>query len=238
MGRLDDKVALITGGARGQGAAEAARFASEGATVYLTDVLADEGAETAKAIGGTFIEHDVTSLEQWAAVVDRVVGDQGGVDVARRDGRPEALVGRTHPGEVGRGQERHGGGHRELVHRRDDGLGVAGGAGVERADRGGAARGRDHQARLRQPQQRLAHGRAGDAEPLREVAVAELLARRERAVDDRVAQPHVHVVAQERPGQRRVRGYRHAIYCTLRRSRRQVFRSGTGSYCARRTLCA
>jgi 3alpha(or 20beta)-hydroxysteroid dehydrogenase len=81
MGRLDDKVALITGGARGQGAAEAARFASEGATVYLTDVLADEGAETAKAIGGTFIEHDVTSLEQWAAVVDRVVGDQGGVDV-------------------------------------------------------------------------------------------------------------------------------------------------------------
>ena len=70
-------------------------------------------------------------------------------------------------------------------------LGVAGGAGVERADRGGAARGRDHQARLRQPQQRLAHGRAGDAEPLREVAVAELLARRERAVDDRVAQPHV-----------------------------------------------
>jgi 3alpha(or 20beta)-hydroxysteroid dehydrogenase len=81
MGRLDDKVALITGGARGQGAAEGARFASEGATVYLTDVLADEGAATADEIGGTFIEHDVTSPEQWAAVVDRVVSDHGGVDV-------------------------------------------------------------------------------------------------------------------------------------------------------------
>ena len=75
------KVALITGGARGQGAAEAALFASEGATVYLTDVLVDEGAATATAIGGTFLEHDVTSPEQWAGVVDRVVADQGGVDV-------------------------------------------------------------------------------------------------------------------------------------------------------------
>jgi 3alpha(or 20beta)-hydroxysteroid dehydrogenase len=42
MGRLDGRVAVITGGARGQGAAEGALFASEGATVYLTDVLADE----------------------------------------------------------------------------------------------------------------------------------------------------------------------------------------------------
>ena len=81
MGRLNDKVALITGGARGQGAAEAALFASEGATVYLTDVLVDEGKKTAADIGGTFLEHDVTSPEQWAAVVERIVGDQGGVDV-------------------------------------------------------------------------------------------------------------------------------------------------------------
>jgi len=81
MGRLDDKVALITGGARGQGAAEAALFSSEGATVYLTDVLVEEGAKTADAIGGTFLEHDVTSLEQWTGVVDRIVDDQGGVDV-------------------------------------------------------------------------------------------------------------------------------------------------------------
>ena len=43
MGRLDDKIALITGGARGQGAAEATRFIEEGATVRITDVLHDAG---------------------------------------------------------------------------------------------------------------------------------------------------------------------------------------------------
>lgn len=80
MGRLDGKVALITGGARGQGAAEGARFTAEGAAVYLTDVLADEGSKTASDIGATFLEHDVTSAEQWDAVVARIVDDHGRVD--------------------------------------------------------------------------------------------------------------------------------------------------------------
>jgi 3alpha(or 20beta)-hydroxysteroid dehydrogenase len=81
MGRLEGKTALITGGARGQGAAEGALFAAEGATVYLTDRLVEEGTATASAIGGTFLEHDVTSPEQWAGVVERVVDDRGRVDV-------------------------------------------------------------------------------------------------------------------------------------------------------------
>ncbi len=81
MGRLDGKVALVTGGARGQGAAEATLLAAEGATVYLTDVLDDEGKATAKACGGTFIHHDVSSEAGWNTVVDQVMGEQSRLDV-------------------------------------------------------------------------------------------------------------------------------------------------------------
>ena len=48
--RLQDKVALVTGGARGMGETEARLFASEGATVVIADVLAGEGREVAKQI--------------------------------------------------------------------------------------------------------------------------------------------------------------------------------------------
>lgn len=81
MGRLAGKVAIITGGARGQGASEGALFAAEGATVYLTDVLAEAGAKTAAEIGATFLDHDVTDPAGWAQVVDRVLADTGRVDV-------------------------------------------------------------------------------------------------------------------------------------------------------------
>ena len=81
MGRLEGKTALITGGARGQGAAEAALFAEEGANVVLTDVLDEEGERTADIIGGTFLHHDVSSEDEWAAVVARTVELHGGLDV-------------------------------------------------------------------------------------------------------------------------------------------------------------
>ncbi|MBT7428309.1 MAG: SDR family NAD(P)-dependent oxidoreductase, partial [Ilumatobacter sp.] len=62
-GRIAGKIALITGGARGQGRQEAERFAAEGATVYITDVLDDVGAAAADELGDavTFLHHDVTS---------------------------------------------------------------------------------------------------------------------------------------------------------------------------------
>ena len=76
---------------------------------------------------------------------------------------------------------------------------------------------RHDEARLRQPEQRLAHGRPTDAEPGGEIHVFELLAGRERAVDDRVAQTPVHVVAQQAPIDRaEAVGNRHLIVIVTR----------------------
>ena len=83
MGRLEGKVALITGAARGQGAAEGRLFASEGAAVVLTDVLDGEGKATAADIGAaaTFHHHDVTSEAEWTSVVAAVLEEHGQLDV-------------------------------------------------------------------------------------------------------------------------------------------------------------
>ena len=81
MGRLEGKVALITGGARGQGAAEAKLFSAEGASVVLTDVLDADGKATAAACGGTYLHHDVTSEAQWDSVVAETLKKHGRLDV-------------------------------------------------------------------------------------------------------------------------------------------------------------
>ena len=83
MGRLDDKVALITGAARGQGAAEARLFAGEGARVYLSDVLDDEGAATAADIGAAASYHhlDVTDEDAWIDLVEEIIEAEGRLDV-------------------------------------------------------------------------------------------------------------------------------------------------------------
>ena len=83
MGRLENKVALITGGARGMGEQEARLFAAEGARVVITDVLDDEGKQTAADIGSaaTFHHHDVTQEAEWTSVVDAVLAEHGQIDV-------------------------------------------------------------------------------------------------------------------------------------------------------------
>ncbi len=79
--RLEGKTALITGGARGQGAAEARLFAAEGAQVVVTDVLDAEGEQTAGEVNGSYRHHDVTSEDEWASVVAFTTEQYGGVDV-------------------------------------------------------------------------------------------------------------------------------------------------------------
>ena len=84
--RLEGKVALISGGARGMGAAEARLFAREGARVAVGDLLEEEGArlesEIAEAGGDCiFIRLDVTSEESWANAVELTVSRYGRLDV-------------------------------------------------------------------------------------------------------------------------------------------------------------
>jgi 3alpha(or 20beta)-hydroxysteroid dehydrogenase len=82
-GRLAGKVAIISGAARGQGAAEARLFAAEGARVVLGDVLDDEGAAVAAEIGdaAVYTHLDVTDEEQWQAAVALAETRFGGVTV-------------------------------------------------------------------------------------------------------------------------------------------------------------
>ncbi|WP_268808626.1 glucose 1-dehydrogenase [Nonomuraea solani] len=77
---LDGKIVIITGGARGMGAATARRCVAAGARIVLTDVLTEEGTATAKELDGRFIAHDVTSEEQWAAVVAETLETYGRID--------------------------------------------------------------------------------------------------------------------------------------------------------------
>ena len=84
--RLEGKVALITGGARGQGEAEARLFAREGAKVVIGDVLDDEGSKVAADIvdsGGdaVFVHLDVTREEDWRSAIGTAVSRFGKLDV-------------------------------------------------------------------------------------------------------------------------------------------------------------
>ena len=81
--RLAGRVALISGGSRGQGAAEARLFAAEGAAVVIGDVLDAEGEALAADVGdrARFVHLDVRRPEEWQAAVDLATSAFGGLDV-------------------------------------------------------------------------------------------------------------------------------------------------------------
>ncbi len=86
MGRLDGKVAIVSGAARGQGATEARMFAREGAKVVLGDVLDEEGKQVEAQInesGGeaTYVHLDVTREDDWRSAVETAVNNYGKLDI-------------------------------------------------------------------------------------------------------------------------------------------------------------
>src|SRR5947208_2094040 len=86
MNRLDGKIALISGAARGIGAETARLMVEAGARVIIGDILDDRGRETVRQIGGgdsaaVFQHLDVTSEEDWSAAIGAAVTRRGGLDI-------------------------------------------------------------------------------------------------------------------------------------------------------------
>jgi 3alpha(or 20beta)-hydroxysteroid dehydrogenase len=83
MGRLDGKVAIITGASQGMGEAHARRFVAEGARVVMVDLNEDRGEAIAAELGESarFSRADVTSLADWRRIVDETEGAFGPITV-------------------------------------------------------------------------------------------------------------------------------------------------------------
>ncbi|MFI2434343.1 SDR family NAD(P)-dependent oxidoreductase [Streptomyces sp. NPDC018693] len=80
MGKLDGRVVLVTGAARGQGEQEARLFAAEGARVVVADVLDEQGEALAKELGALYVHLDVREEGDWQAAVTAAKEAYGRVD--------------------------------------------------------------------------------------------------------------------------------------------------------------
>jgi NAD(P)-dependent dehydrogenase (short-subunit alcohol dehydrogenase family) len=83
MGRVEGKVALVTGGASGIGRACAEMLAREGAAVVITDIQDVKGEALAAELGGQalYLHHDVTSEDAWIEIISQVERDHGRLDI-------------------------------------------------------------------------------------------------------------------------------------------------------------
>ena len=80
MGRLNDKIAIVTGGASGLGAGIAQRFVEEGARTVITDIN-PEGAAVAAELGAEFLKQDVSTEDSWIDTIEKVVKQFGRLDI-------------------------------------------------------------------------------------------------------------------------------------------------------------
>jgi NAD(P)-dependent dehydrogenase (short-subunit alcohol dehydrogenase family) len=96
QGRLQDKVAVITGAASGIGAGAVRRFVEEGAKVIIADIQDEPGLVLAKELGANtrFIHTDVTTEDQVAAAVDFAVQEFGRIDIMFNNAGVVGAVGR------------------------------------------------------------------------------------------------------------------------------------------------
>lgn len=99
-GRLDNKIALVTGGASGLGKAIAQRLSAEGASVVITDVQRDLGRATAEQLSLTFYEQDVTDEAQWVNVIDRTVALHGALHILVNNAGIEGPLDSTDPERI------------------------------------------------------------------------------------------------------------------------------------------
>ena len=80
-GKLARKTAIITGAASGFGKGIAAKFVQEGAKVLIADLSEQAGRQVAQELGCSFLKADVTSREDWKALLEKAINDFGGLDV-------------------------------------------------------------------------------------------------------------------------------------------------------------
>jgi NAD(P)-dependent dehydrogenase (short-subunit alcohol dehydrogenase family) len=85
MGKLEGRIAIVTGGATGIGRAIVDKLGAEGATVVVADIDAEGAASAAEAVGGRSIPTDIAEPDQVRALVDATIAEHGRLDILVND---------------------------------------------------------------------------------------------------------------------------------------------------------